>query len=84
MCIYKVPMSDEMSRETGADSNMGMFQNIPQNNPLNILIRVYVVRVGTAESKSYMLHTTITLFKLFSFFLEKITNFPFSVFLLTI
>ncbi|XP_062379458.1 otoferlin-like [Sardina pilchardus] len=44
LCIYKVPMSDEMSREVGGDSNMGMFQNIPQNNPMNILVRVYVVR----------------------------------------
>ncbi|XP_067099003.1 otoferlin-like [Osmerus mordax] len=44
MCMYKVPVSDEMSREMGFDSNMGMFQNLPHNDPINILVRVYVVR----------------------------------------
>lgn len=54
-------MSDEMSREVGYDSNMGMFQNIPQNNPMNILVRVYVVRVSTAVSeRNYMLECTKT------------------------
>ncbi|KAI4905468.1 hypothetical protein NFI96_028100 [Prochilodus magdalenae] len=44
LCMYKVPMSDEMSREMGIDSNMGMFQNIPHNDPINVLVRVYVIR----------------------------------------
>ncbi|CAM4651752.1 unnamed protein product [Leuciscus chuanchicus] len=44
LCIYKVPVSDEAYRETGFDSNMGMFQNIPHNDPINILVRVYVIR----------------------------------------
>ncbi|XP_067312338.1 otoferlin [Pseudorasbora parva] len=44
LCIYKVPVSDEAFRETGFDSNMGMFQNIPHNDPINILVRVYVIR----------------------------------------
>uniref|UniRef100_A0A3Q1B4X1 Otoferlin n=1 Tax=Amphiprion ocellaris TaxID=80972 RepID=A0A3Q1B4X1_AMPOC len=26
------------------DSNMGMFQNIPHNDPINILVRIYVIR----------------------------------------
>uniref|UniRef100_A0A8C1P6F5 Otoferlin b n=1 Tax=Cyprinus carpio TaxID=7962 RepID=A0A8C1P6F5_CYPCA len=44
LCIYKVPASDDVSREMGFDSNMGMFQNIPHNDPINVLVRVYVVR----------------------------------------
>uniref|UniRef100_A0A8B9L046 Otoferlin b n=1 Tax=Astyanax mexicanus TaxID=7994 RepID=A0A8B9L046_ASTMX len=44
LCMYKVPMSDDMGREMGIDSNMGMFQNIPHNDPINILVRVYVIR----------------------------------------
>uniref|UniRef100_A0A673K5P8 Otoferlin-like n=1 Tax=Sinocyclocheilus rhinocerous TaxID=307959 RepID=A0A673K5P8_9TELE len=44
LCIYKVPASDDVSREMGLDSNMGMFQNIPHNDPINVLVRVYVVR----------------------------------------
>ncbi|TRY81428.1 hypothetical protein DNTS_008147 [Danionella cerebrum] len=44
LCIYKVPVSDEVSREMGFDSNMGMFQNIPHNDPINVLVRIYVVR----------------------------------------
>ncbi|XP_072313080.1 otoferlin-like, partial [Eucyclogobius newberryi] len=42
MCMYKV--SDDMSRDSNFDSNMGMFQNIPHNDPVNVLVRVYVVR----------------------------------------
>uniref|UniRef100_A0A9J7ZYJ4 Otoferlin b n=1 Tax=Cyprinus carpio carpio TaxID=630221 RepID=A0A9J7ZYJ4_CYPCA len=33
-----------MSREMGFDSNMGMFQNIPHNDTINIIVRVYVVK----------------------------------------
>ncbi|XP_072546416.1 otoferlin isoform X2 [Salminus brasiliensis] len=44
LCMYKVPMSDDMCREMGIDSTMGMFQNIPHNDPINVLVRVYVIR----------------------------------------
>ncbi|KAK5857908.1 hypothetical protein PBY51_011117 [Eleginops maclovinus] len=42
MCMYKV--SDDMSRDMSFESNMGMFQNIPHNDPINILVRIYVIR----------------------------------------
>ncbi|XP_060919336.1 otoferlin-like [Labrus mixtus] len=42
MCMYKV--SDDMQRDMSFDSNMGMFQNIPHNDPINILVRIYVIR----------------------------------------
>ncbi|XP_023122869.1 otoferlin-like isoform X1 [Amphiprion ocellaris] len=42
LCMYKV--SDDMSRDMSFDSNMGMFQNIPHNDPINILVRIYVIR----------------------------------------
>lgn len=42
MCLYKV--SDEIHRD--CESNMGMFQNIPSNDPINVLVRVYVIRVS--------------------------------------
>ncbi|KAJ8355679.1 hypothetical protein SKAU_G00184730 [Synaphobranchus kaupii] len=44
LCMYKLPLSDEISREVGIDPNMGMFQGIPHNDPINVLVRVYVVR----------------------------------------
>uniref|UniRef100_A0A6Q2Y2V9 Otoferlin n=1 Tax=Esox lucius TaxID=8010 RepID=A0A6Q2Y2V9_ESOLU len=44
LCMYKVPVADEIQREMGFDSNMGMFQNIPTNDPINILVRVYIIR----------------------------------------
>uniref|UniRef100_A0AAZ3QXK7 Otoferlin n=1 Tax=Oncorhynchus tshawytscha TaxID=74940 RepID=A0AAZ3QXK7_ONCTS len=44
LCMYKVPVSDEMQREMGFDSNMGMFQNIPTNDPINVVVRVYIIR----------------------------------------
>uniref|UniRef100_A0A3Q3G455 Otoferlin n=1 Tax=Kryptolebias marmoratus TaxID=37003 RepID=A0A3Q3G455_KRYMA len=42
LCVYKV--SDDMSRDTNFDSNMGMFQNIPSNDPINVIVRIYVIR----------------------------------------
>uniref|UniRef100_A0A672HCD7 Otoferlin n=1 Tax=Salarias fasciatus TaxID=181472 RepID=A0A672HCD7_SALFA len=42
LCMYKV--SDDMARDTSFDSNMGMFQNIPHNDPINVLVRIYVIR----------------------------------------
>uniref|UniRef100_A0A3B5L567 Otoferlin n=1 Tax=Xiphophorus couchianus TaxID=32473 RepID=A0A3B5L567_9TELE len=44
LCMYKVPLSQEITRETGYDPNMGMFQSIPHNDPIHVLVRVYVVR----------------------------------------
>uniref|UniRef100_A0A3B3D4A8 Otoferlin b n=1 Tax=Oryzias melastigma TaxID=30732 RepID=A0A3B3D4A8_ORYME len=42
LCMYKV--SDDTPRDMSFDSNMGMFQNIPNNDPVNVLVRIYVVR----------------------------------------
>ncbi|XP_029318833.1 otoferlin isoform X4 [Cottoperca gobio] len=44
LCMYKLPLSEEVTREAGFDPNMGMFQSIPHNDPINVLVRVYVVR----------------------------------------
>lgn len=44
MCMYKV--SDDLPRDMSFDSNLGMFQNIPNNDPVNIVVRIYVVRVS--------------------------------------
>lgn len=45
LCVYKVPLAEDMSREAGYDTSYGMFQGIPSNDPINVLVRVYVVRV---------------------------------------
>uniref|UniRef100_A0A8C6MI69 Otoferlin n=1 Tax=Nothobranchius furzeri TaxID=105023 RepID=A0A8C6MI69_NOTFU len=44
LCVYKV--SDDLPREVSFDSNLGMFQNIPSNDPINVLVRIYVIRVN--------------------------------------
>ncbi|XP_057679054.1 otoferlin isoform X10 [Corythoichthys intestinalis] len=44
LCMYKLPLSEEITRDVGFDPNMGMFQSIPHNDPINVLVRVYVVR----------------------------------------
>uniref|UniRef100_A0A668ACF4 Otoferlin a n=1 Tax=Myripristis murdjan TaxID=586833 RepID=A0A668ACF4_9TELE len=44
LCMYKLPLSEEFTKEAGFDPNMGMFQSIPHNDPINVLVRVYVVR----------------------------------------
>lgn len=49
LCMYKLPLSQEITREAGFDPNMGMFQSIPHNDPINVLVRVYVVRVGNSQ-----------------------------------
>lgn len=46
LCMYKLPLSEDITRDAGFDPNMGMFQSIPHNDPINVLVRVYVVRVG--------------------------------------
>ncbi|XP_027487904.1 otoferlin-like, partial [Corapipo altera] len=44
LCVYKVPLPEDVSRETGHDPTLGMFQGIPSNDPINVLVRVYIVR----------------------------------------
>ncbi|XP_030626208.1 otoferlin isoform X1 [Chanos chanos] len=44
LCMYKLPLGEEMVRDSTFDPNMGMFQNIPHNDPINVLVRVYVIR----------------------------------------
>ncbi|KAM4866871.1 otoferlin isoform 2-T2 [Thomomys bottae] len=44
LCVYKVPLPEDMAREAGYDPTYGMFQGIPSNDPINVLVRVYVVR----------------------------------------
>ncbi|XP_012507917.1 PREDICTED: otoferlin isoform X4 [Propithecus coquereli] len=44
LCVYKVPLPDDVSREAGYDPTYGMFQGIPSNDPINVLVRVYIVR----------------------------------------
>ncbi|XP_054979191.1 otoferlin isoform X2 [Sorex araneus] len=44
LCVYKVPLPEDVSRETGYDPTHGMFQGIPSNEPINVLVRIYVVR----------------------------------------
>lgn len=46
LCLYKLPLSEDIMRDAGFDPNMGMFQSIPHNDPINVLVRVYVVRVS--------------------------------------
>ena len=48
MCVYKVPLPDDITKEAGYDPNFGMFQGIPSNDPINVLVRVYIVRVSIA------------------------------------
>ncbi|XP_062933972.1 otoferlin isoform X5 [Cynocephalus volans] len=44
LCVYKVPLPEDVSREAGYDPTYGMFQGIPSNDPINVLVRVYVIR----------------------------------------
>lgn len=46
ICVYKMPLPDDITKEAGYDPNFGMFQGIPSNDPINVLVRVYIVRVS--------------------------------------
>lgn len=50
LCVYKVPLPDDITKEAGYDPTFGMFQGIPSNDPINVLVRVYIVRVRTSEN----------------------------------
>ncbi|XP_060549087.1 otoferlin isoform X2 [Pantherophis guttatus] len=44
LCVYKVPLPDDITKEAGYDPTFGMFQGIPNNDPINVLVRIYIVR----------------------------------------
>lgn len=48
LSVYKV--SEDVSRDATFDSNMGTFVNIPHNDPVNVLVRIYVIRVLRGSS----------------------------------
>lgn len=56
MCVYKVPLPDDITKEAGYDPNFGMFQGIPSNDPINVLVRVYVIRVSAVQRAAWSLH----------------------------
>ena len=45
LCVYKIPPHEEVIRDMSYDPQVGMFQAIPSNDPIAVLVRVYVVRV---------------------------------------
>ncbi|NWY30338.1 OTOF protein, partial [Pheucticus melanocephalus] len=51
MCVYKVPLPDDISKEAGYDPTFGMFQGIPSNDPINVLVRVYIVRAWDSAAR---------------------------------
>lgn len=59
LCMYKLPLSEDITRDAGFDPNMGMFQSIPHNDPINVLVRVFVVRV----SRQRILNITANAFR---------------------
>ena len=45
--IYKYPLPDDIDDTTitGGDPALGLFQGLPSNDPVKVLVRVYVVKV---------------------------------------
>lgn len=46
--IYKVPLPADIEDKTvtGGDPSLGLFQGLPGNDPIKVLVRVYVVKVS--------------------------------------
>lgn len=47
MRIYKIPLPPDIEdcTITGGDPNYGLFQGLPSNDPVKVLVRVYIVKV---------------------------------------
>ena len=52
--IYKIPLPPDIEDATitGGDPSLGMFQGLPNNDPIHVLVRVYVVKVNMASPTS--------------------------------
>ncbi|XP_064626480.1 otoferlin-like [Lineus longissimus] len=48
LMIYKVPLPPDIEDATicGGDPSLGMFQGLPNNDPIHVLVRVYVVKAN--------------------------------------
>jgi len=46
--IYKYPLPDDIEDTTltGGDPSLGQFQGLPGNDPIKVLVRIYVVKVN--------------------------------------
>ena len=46
--IYKVPLPPDTADTTlmGGDPQYGLFQGLPTNDPVHVLVRVYIVKVS--------------------------------------
>ena len=46
--IYKIPLPADIDDPSlmGMDPQLGLFQNIPGNDPIHVLVRVYVIKVS--------------------------------------
>ena len=54
--IYKIPLPPDIEDTTitGGDPQYGLFQGLPNNDPLHVLCRIYVVKVGKIISDTVM------------------------------
>ena len=45
--IYKIPLPDDIEDTTitGGDPTHGLFQGLPSNEPIKVLVRIYIVKV---------------------------------------
>ena len=55
MRIYKIPLPTDIEdcTITGGDPNYGLFQGLPSNEPVKVLVRVYVVKVNTSGFSAF-------------------------------
>ena len=45
--IYKIPLPPDIEDTTitGGDPQYGLFQGLPSNDPIHVLVRIYIVKV---------------------------------------
>lgn len=49
MKVYRIPLPPDIDDHTimGGDPQYGMFQGLPSNDPVKVMVRVYIVKVSS-------------------------------------
>ena len=47
--IYKIPLPPDIEDSTimGGDPQYGLFQGLPNNDPIHVLVRIYLIKVSS-------------------------------------
>lgn len=62
MKIYQIPLPPDIEDFTVGDPAYGLFQGLPSNEPVKVLVRVYIVKVCNLFGTPWRLSACIILY----------------------